>query len=112
MENRLKTSNLPYEGQTMTLKGYYKNLPESSHPKTEFINEITRRTGVSFTAARNWVVYGTKPAPVYISLTINNILTVTHYRVANNYQNAAFNVNLSIWKIINSKNRLSSNREN
>lgn len=69
MENRLKTSNLPYEGQTMTLKGYYKNLPESSHPKTEFINEITRRTGVSFTAARNWVVYGMKPNnPEHISV--------------------------------------------
>lgn len=69
MENRLKTSNLTNEGQIMTLKGYYKNLPESTHPKTEFINEITRRTGVSFTAARNWVVYGMKPNnPEHISV--------------------------------------------
>lgn len=69
MENRLKTSNLRNEGQIMTLKGYYKNLPESTHPKTEFINEITRRTGVSFTAARNWVVYGMKPNnPKHISV--------------------------------------------
>lgn len=112
MKDESKTSILPNEGQRMTLKGYYKSLPDSTHPKTEFINEITKRTGVSFTAARNWVIYGTKPTAPYINLTINNIPTATLYRVANNYQNAAFNVNLSIWKIIKSKNRLSSNREN
>lgn len=69
MENRLKTSNLLHEGQTMTLKGYYKNLPESVHPKTEFINEIIKRTGVSFNTARNWVIYGMKPNnPEHISV--------------------------------------------
>lgn len=69
MENGLKTSKLAHEGQIMTLKGYYKNLPDSTHPKTEFINEITKRTGVSFTAARNWVIYGMKPNnPEHISI--------------------------------------------
>lgn len=45
----------------MTLKDYYLNLPNSKHPKTDFLNEITSRTGVSFNTARNWVRYGMKP---------------------------------------------------
>lgn len=69
MKAELKTSILPNEGQRMTLKGYYESLPDSTHPKTEFINEITKRTGVSFTAARNWVIYGMKPNnPEHISI--------------------------------------------
>ena len=40
---------------------YYSNLPNATHPKTEFINEVIKKTGVSFTAVRNWVVYGMKP---------------------------------------------------
>lgn len=61
MKDALKTSKMLAEGRKMTLKGYYQSLPSSTHPKTEFINEITKRTGVSFTAARNWVIYGMKP---------------------------------------------------
>lgn len=61
MKDVLKTSKTLDEGRNMTLKGYYQNLPSSVHPKTDFINEITKRTGVSFTAARNWVVYGMRP---------------------------------------------------
>lgn len=69
MENELKTNVLPNEGRRMTLKGYYYSLPESTHPKTEFINKIAQRTGVSFTAARNWVIYGMKPnKPEHVSI--------------------------------------------
>ena len=47
--------------QKMTLKGYYQNLPDATHPKTEFVNRIMVECGVSFTTARNWVVGITKP---------------------------------------------------
>ena len=69
MKVELKTRVFPNEGHKMTLKGYYQNLPESTHPKTEFINEIMKRTGVSFTSVRNWVIYGMKPnKPSHVSI--------------------------------------------
>lgn len=46
----------------MTLKGYYESLPASTNPKTQFVNEIIRRTGVSSATARNWIYYGMKPS--------------------------------------------------
>lgn len=55
--------------ERITLKGYYLSLPDSKHPKTEFLNEIINRTGVSFNTARNWVRYGMKPNnPEHISI--------------------------------------------
>lgn len=42
MKDALKTSKMLAEGRKMTLKGYYQSLPSSTHPKTEFINEITK----------------------------------------------------------------------
>ncbi len=45
----------------MTLKGYYQNLPDATHPKTDFITRIQSECGVSFTTARNWVMGVTKP---------------------------------------------------
>ena len=33
MKDELKTRVFPNEGHKMTLKGYYQNLPESTHPK-------------------------------------------------------------------------------
>ena len=45
----------------MTLRGYYKSLPNSSHPKTEFVNDIAAKTGVSTATVRNWIVYGMRP---------------------------------------------------
>ena len=54
-ENREKVAKL-------TLKGYYLQLPESSHPKTDFVNEIAMEAGVSVSTVRNWVIYGMKPA--------------------------------------------------
>lgn len=58
MESINNSNNFSENGQIMTLKGYYLSLPDATHPKTEFINEVIRRTGVSFTTARNWVVRG------------------------------------------------------
>lgn len=43
MKDKLKTSEIYAEGSQMTLKGYYQNLPDSTHPKTEFINEIAKK---------------------------------------------------------------------
>lgn len=45
----------------MTLRGYYESLPCSSHPKTEFINDVAQRTGVSTATVRNWIAYGMRP---------------------------------------------------
>lgn len=47
--------------QKMTLKGYYLQIPDASHPKTNFVNEIAMEAGVSVATVRNWVVYGMKP---------------------------------------------------
>lgn len=56
MKDDLKTTKKLCEGDKITLKDYYSNLPNATHPKTEFINEVIKKTGVSFTAVRNWVV--------------------------------------------------------
>ncbi len=45
----------------MTLKGYYRNLPDAVHPKTDFITRIMSGCSVSFTTARNWVMGVTRP---------------------------------------------------
>ncbi len=46
----------------MTLKGYYLQIPDASHPKTDFVNEIAMEAGVSVATVRNWIIYGMKPA--------------------------------------------------
>lgn len=69
MKDELKTSRINTEEGKITLKGYYQSLPDSNSPKTEFINEVTRRTGVSSTTVRNWIMYGMKPYnPEHISI--------------------------------------------
>ncbi len=47
--------------EKMTLKGYYCNLPDAVHPKTDFITRIMSECSVSFTTARNWVMGLTRP---------------------------------------------------
>ncbi len=47
--------------QKLTLKGYYLQIPDSSHPKTDFVNEIAIEAGVSVATVRNWIVYGMRP---------------------------------------------------
>ena len=54
-ENREKVAKL-------TLKSYYLQLTETSHPKTDFVNEIAMEAGASVATVRNWVIYGMKPA--------------------------------------------------
>lgn len=49
------------KSQKMTLRGYYDALPSSSHPKTEFVNGIAQRAGVSTATVRNWIAYGMRP---------------------------------------------------
>lgn len=57
------------KGGVYRMLTYYQNLPDSTHPKTEFINEIAKKTGVSSTAVRNWIMYGMKPnKPEHISV--------------------------------------------
>lgn len=46
----------------MTLRGYYESLPDADCPKTNFVNTIVAKTGVSATTVRNWIFYGMKPA--------------------------------------------------
>ena len=53
-ENREKVAK-------MTLKGYYQQLPDASHPKTDFVNEVAMEAGVAVATVRNWVIYGMKP---------------------------------------------------
>ena len=55
------TNKINEKQEKMTLKGYYRNLPDAVHPKTDFITRIQSECGVSFTTARNWVMGVTRP---------------------------------------------------
>ena len=61
MENSNNSIRLGEKKEIMTLKGYYKNLPEASYPKTEFIRSIAKKCDVSEVTVRNWINYGFKP---------------------------------------------------
>lgn len=50
------------ERSKMTLKDYYMSLPDATHPKTDFMNEVAREANVSVATVRNWVIYGMKPS--------------------------------------------------
>lgn len=50
------------EQKKMTLRGYYESLPDATCPKTDFINEVASKTGVTSSTVRNWIFYGMKPA--------------------------------------------------
>lgn len=45
-----------------SIKEFYKKLPSSISPKSDFLREISQRCGVTYMTARNWVVYGMKPS--------------------------------------------------
>lgn len=49
-------------GKKITLQDYYENLPDAEYPKTNFINSVVSKTGVSASTVRNWIFYGMKPA--------------------------------------------------
>lgn len=61
MESSNKTNTLNGKGQSMTLRGYYKSLPEPTFPKKDFIQEIATKCNVTLTTANNWIKYGIKP---------------------------------------------------
>ncbi len=61
MESSNKTNSLPEKGRIMTLRGYYKSLPEPTFPKRDFIQEIAMKCNVTLTTANNWIKYGIKP---------------------------------------------------
>lgn len=48
MKDDLKTTKKLCEGDKITLKDYYSNLPNATHPKTEFINEVIKKTVTVF----------------------------------------------------------------
>lgn len=56
-----KTNILAENVPKMALKSYYDNLPDASCPKTEFLNEVQKKTGVSASTVRNWIRFGMKP---------------------------------------------------
>lgn len=45
----------------MTLRGYYKSLPDPTFPKKDFILEIATKCHVTLATANNWIKYGIKP---------------------------------------------------
>lgn len=58
----IKNSNSSAEnGQIMTLRSYYKNLPNPTHPKKELVQKIASACGITETTARNWIMYGFRP---------------------------------------------------
>lgn len=69
MESINNSNNSSKKGQIMTLRSYYKNLPDARHPKSELINEIAMRCGVTLATARNWILYGIRPGkPEHIQI--------------------------------------------
>ena len=54
--------NMKKNKEKMTLQGYYEDLPDAEYPKTNFINSVVSKTGVSAATVRNWIFYGMKPA--------------------------------------------------
>ena len=61
MENVETTSTLCEKSQKMTLKRYYKRLPEPTYPKKEFVNALAEKCNVTMATANNWIKYGIKP---------------------------------------------------
>lgn len=61
METGDNLNKLDLKGVKITLKGYYKNLPSPSYPKSEFINKLAEKCGVTTVTVRNWILYGFRP---------------------------------------------------
>lgn len=60
-ENELAGHNQA-KNEKMTLRGYYRNLPERCSPKYDFLKQVSEKCGVSLTTVRNWCIYGMKPS--------------------------------------------------
>lgn len=61
METITKSNKTILNNVTITLRGYYNSLPDSTHPKSEFIREIATKCDVTENTVRNWIQYGMKP---------------------------------------------------
>lgn len=61
MDSSNNSSTLQGKGKSMTLKSYYKSLPEPTFPKRDFIQEIAMKCNVTLATANNWIKYGIKP---------------------------------------------------
>lgn len=61
MKNTNNGGNASDKTEKMTLKGYYKKLPDRSAPKYDFVSLIADRCHVTKQTVRNWVLYGIKP---------------------------------------------------
>lgn len=61
MNSIYKTNIFERKSEKMTLQDYYKGLPSSISPKTEFINEVSSKTGKSHVTVSNWVHGKTRP---------------------------------------------------
>lgn len=69
MESIKNSNSSCGNGQIMTLKGYYRNLPEATYPKSNFIRDVAARCGVTEVTVRNWIKYGMKPSnPEHIAI--------------------------------------------
>ena len=62
MENSNNSNTFSQKERIMTLKGYYKSLPEPTYPKKDFIQEIALKCNVTLVTANNWVKYGIRPS--------------------------------------------------
>lgn len=69
MENEAKTITLDGNSRKITLRGYYKSLPNRICPKSEFIHKIANLCGVTDVTVRNWLLYSTRPTnPEHIAI--------------------------------------------
>lgn len=62
MEDSNNSNTFNRKGQSMTLRSYYKSLPEPTFPKRDFIQEIATKCNVTLTTANNWIKYGIRPS--------------------------------------------------
>lgn len=71
MKSSEKTNSLGENLQKITLQGYYENLENATYPKTEFVNRVAFRTGVTTSTVRNWIAGRTKPEkPEHIQILV------------------------------------------
>ena len=61
MERTQVTKEMCNNSSTITLRSYYKSLPDAIHPKMDLLNKIIVRCNVSPNTARNWVMGASRP---------------------------------------------------
>lgn len=62
--NKVFEMNKENSIKAKSLKDFYNKLPESRvvSPKGDFLRELVNRCNVTYTTARNWIVYGMRPS--------------------------------------------------